>query len=315
MAPMGRWTISPSRFRAVALAAVWALALTIFSGALVRLTGSGLGCPKWPDCTATSVVAPLQIHAWIEFGNRLANAFVTVASIGAFLAALRRQPRRPDLTLLSGGLVVGLLAEVIMGAIVVYSKLSPALVSTHFLLGLALLTLSVVLYHRSALPDGASERRMLVGSFQVRLGQVILGVLGAVVALGTVVTSTGPHGGAPDTPRFHFSLHSVAQLHGTSVEALMVLTLVMLWSLARTGAPAAVLRRAQIMLAAMAAQAAVGYTQYLNGDPVALVAAHVAGASVVVVATLGFYFGLFERRAWEPSDQSTTTPVAAVVQP
>lgn len=300
MAPMGRLTLSPSAFRAVALAAVWALGLTIISGASVRLTGSGLGCPDWPNCTTTSIVAPLQVHAWIEFGNRLVNAFVTLASIGAFVAAVRRRPRRRDLTLLASGLVGGLLAEVVMGALVVYYKLAPALVSIHFLLGLALLGLSVVLHHRAGLPDSPVEARPLVGCFQLRLARVMLIVLGVVVALGTVVTSTGPHGGAPGTPRFDLSLHSVAQLHGTSVETLMLLTLVMLWSLARTEAPRPVLRRAQILLATMVAQAAVGYTQYLNGDPVALVAVHVAGASVVVVAALRFYLGLRGREMTGP---------------
>ncbi len=86
--PPRRLAVSPRAFRTVAVVSVWALALTIISGAAVRLTGSGLGCPDWPSCTTTSVVAPLQVHAWIEFGNRLINAFVTVAS----LARLGRRP-------------------------------------------------------------------------------------------------------------------------------------------------------------------------------------------------------------------------------
>jgi cytochrome c oxidase assembly protein subunit 15 len=308
---MGRFHVSPAAFRAVALAAVWALGLTIVSGAAVRLTGSGLGCPRWPDCTTTSVVAPLQFHAWVEFGNRLINAFVTVASIGAFAAALRRTPRRRDLTMLAAGLVLGLLAEVVMGALVVYSKLAPALVSTHFLLGMALLALAVVLHHRASLADEAGAPRLVVDRFQRTLARAVLVGVGVVVVLGTVVTSTGPHGGAPGTPRFHFSLHSVAQLHGSAVETLMLLTLALLVSLARKGAPRPVLRRAQVMLATMAAQAAVGYTQYLNGDPVALVAVHVAGASLVVVATLRFYFGLWEHTVPLPSTAAALSAVAA----
>lgn len=300
--PAYRFTVSPSAFRTIALAAVWALGLTIVSGAAVRLTGSGLGCPRWPDCTTTSVVAPLQFHAWVEFGNRLINAFVTVASIGALATALRRRPRRRDLSLLSAGLVAGLLLEVVMGALVVYSKLAPTLVSVHFLLGVALLALAVVLHQRAALVDEAGGPRLLVDRFQLLLARAVLAMVGVVVVLGTVVTSTGPHGGAPGTPRFHFSLHSVAQLHGSAAETLMLITLALLVSLARKGAPRPVLRRAQIMLATMAAQAAVGYTQYLNGDPVALVAVHVAGASLVVVAVLRFYFGLWEHPAPLPTE-------------
>src|SRR5579862_8102423 len=101
------WRVSPRRFQLIAALAVWALVLTIVSGAAVRLTGSGLGCPDWPNCTRSDVVAPLQFHAWVEFGNRLVNAAVTVASLGAAVAARCRRPRRRDLTILSVALVVG----------------------------------------------------------------------------------------------------------------------------------------------------------------------------------------------------------------
>jgi cytochrome c oxidase assembly protein subunit 15 len=290
-----RWTVSPDTFRRVALAAVVALVLTIISGAAVRLTGSGLGCSTWPKCDSTSIVAPLQFHAWVEFGNRLINAAVTIASIGAFAAALCRRPRRRDLTWLSFGLVVGLIAEVALGGIVVYSKLNPTLVSLHFLLGLAFLAVAVVLHERSGRDDEVRAVRPVVGPFQIALARLALLGLAVVVTLGTVVTSSGPHGGSPDAPRYHFSLHAVAQLHGTSVEAFLAITLLMLWSLARSGAPPAVLRRAEVMLLALVAQAAVGYAQYFDGDPVGIVAIHVAGASLLVVATIRYYSGL-----WSP---------------
>lgn len=292
-----RWSVSPSTFRRVALAAVVALALTVISGAAVRLTGSGLGCSTWPKCDSTSVVAPMQFHAWVEFGNRLINALVTVASIGAFVAALRRRPRRRDLTWLSFGLVVGLVAEVVLGGIVVYTKLNPVLVSLHFVLGLAFLAVAVVLHQRARLEDNRGPARPLVGRLQIGLARLSLVALTVVAVLGTVVTSTGPHGGAPGTPRYHLSLHAVAQVHGTSVEVFLAITLLMLWTLARSGAPQPVLRRAEIMLVALAAQAAVGYTQYFEGDPVGIIALHVAGASLLVIATIHYYFGLWERAA------------------
>ena len=279
----------------ISLVAVWALGLTIVSGAAVRLTGSGLGCPDWPKCTASGVVAPLQVHAWIEFGNRLINAAVSLASLGALAAALLRSPRRRDLTWLSAGLVVGLFAEVAMGALVVYYKLAPALVSAHFILGLAFLAVAVVLYERSGGADGDMSPRPLVGRSTIALSRALLAVTAVVVTLGTVVTSTGPHGGDPTARRFGFSLHSVAQLHGTSVEIFLMVAVVMLWNLARTRAPRPVIRRAQLLLGALVAQALIGYVQYLNGDPVALVAAHVAGASVVVVALIHFHMGLWQR--------------------
>jgi cytochrome c oxidase assembly protein subunit 15 len=288
------WRVSPRAFRWIAAAAVWALVLTIVSGAAVRLTGSGLGCPDWPDCTASGVVAPLHFHAWVEFGNRLINALVTVAALGAFVAAWRRAPRRRDLTVLAGGLVVGLLAEVGLGALVVQHRLAPGLVMTHFLLGLAFLADAVLLQHRAAIPDeqAVAPRVPLVGRTSRTLARLLLVATAVAVTLGTVVTSTGPHGGDPTARRFGFSLHTVAQLHGTSVEVLLGLTLLTMWVLARSQAPRPVIRGAEVMLIAMVAQAAVGYTQYLNGDPVALVAVHVAGACILVVAVLRFYLGL-----------------------
>ncbi len=298
-------TVSPRGFQIVALVTVWVLALTIISGAAVRLTGSGLGCDTWPSCTHTSVVAPLRVHAWIEFGNRLINAAVTIASIGVLIVALRRRPRRRDLTWLSAGMLIGLLVEVVMGGLVVLSGLNPVLVSLHFLLGLIFLAVAVVLHHRSGRPDGPPGRQPLVRPRQLRLARVMLVGLTVVVSLGTVVTSTGPHGGSPTAPRFHYSLHSVAQLHGSSVEIFLLITLAMLWSLAHTGAPRPVIRRAQVMLAVLAAQAGVGYGQYLSGDPVAVVALHVAGASLAVVATLRFYMGL-----WSYREGTEPTPTA-----
>lgn len=295
-----RWTVSPRTFRRIALAVVVALALTIISGAAVRLTGSGLGCPDWPNCTRASVVAPLQSHAWIEFGNRLINAVVTVACIGVLVAALRRHPRRRDLTLLSMGVLIGLVAEVVLGAVVVYSKLDPVVVTIHFLLGLVFLAVAVWLHERAGRPDDPAPASPLVGSLVIGLARLGSLALAVVVTLGTVVTSTGPHAGAPDVPRYHLSLHAVAQIHGTAVEAYLGLTLLMLWMLVKTGAPSPVLRRAEVLLGALGVQAAVGYTQYLSGDPVGLVALHVAGASVLVVAALRFYFGLWSRAALSP---------------
>ncbi|MDA8045535.1 MAG: COX15/CtaA family protein [Actinomycetota bacterium] len=307
-----RWTVSPVAFRRIAAVAVVSLVLVVVTGAAVRLTGSGLGCTTWPKCDANSVVAPMRYHAWVEFGNRLINAVVTVASIGAFVAALRRRPRRRDLSRLSFGLVVGLIAEVVLGAIVVYTKLNPVLVSIHFLLGLAFLAVAVILYERARLADGPAEVRNLVGPLQIGLARLCLLALTVVAALGTIVTSTGPHGGAPDAPRYHLSLHAVAQIHGTSVEIFLAITLVMMWSLVRSGAPAAVLHRAELMLVALVAQAAVGYAQYFDGDPVGIVAVHVAGASLLVIATLHYYFGLRER-ALLPSAPTEAAPAAALV--
>jgi cytochrome c oxidase assembly protein subunit 15 len=126
-----------------------------------------------------------------------------------------------------------------------------------------------------------------------------------VVVLGTVVTSTGPHAGAPGVPRFGFSLHTVAQLHGTSVELLLALTVATLWAMHRAHVPPAVLRRGEVVLVVLVAQAAVGYSQYLTGDPVLLVGVHLAGATAVVTAMVLFNLGLYSRG---PAPVAQTVP-------
>lgn len=292
-----RFAVTPDAFRRMALIAVCVLTLTIVSGAAVRLTGSGLGCTTWPACTSTSVVAPLRFHAWVEFGNRLINASVSIASIGMLTAALARRPRRPDLTWLSAAMLFGLAAEVVDGGIVVLTKLNPVMVSIHFLLGLVFLAVAVVLHQRAKIPDTATSASPMVGRGQIALARLAMVALAVVVTLGTVVTSTGPHGGSPGTPRYHFSLHTVAQLHGSAGEVFLAITLAMLWSLSRSGAPSAVMRRAFIMLLALVAQAAIGYTQYFSGDPVGIVAFHIAGASILVIASVQYYMGLWNHAA------------------
>lgn len=309
-------TASAGFLRRSAAWSVVALAVGIVSGGAVRLTGSGLGCSDWPACTSTSVVAPLQYHAWVEFGNRLVTVAITLGVVLVALAALFRRPRRKDLTWLAVGLVVGILAEVVLGGETVLHKLAPQYVMAHFLLAVALLVDAVLLYHRSgqpelatAAPDGSeavtgagvalrstlAPARCLVRRGHVVAGRCMLGLSFVVVVLGTVVTSTGPHAGAPGVRRFGFSLHTVAQLHGTTVEVLLALTVATLWSLHRSRVPAAVLRRSEVLLVVLVAQAAVGYAQYLSGDPVVLVALHLAGATSVVVAMLAFNLGLYDR--------------------
>jgi cytochrome c oxidase assembly protein subunit 15 len=257
----------------------------------------------------------------VEFGNRLINAFVSVASVAALVAALRRSPRRRDLTLLSAGLVAGLVAEIVLGALVVYFKLAPGLVMVHFLLGLVVLADAVVLYQRAGLPE--PDKRLgpkpvdLVGNTQLALSRLTLVALAVVAALGSIVTSSGPHGGDPKARRFDFSLHSVARLHGTSVEVFLALVVILLWSLARTEAPPIVIRRAQILLGSLIFQAVIGYTQYFNRDPVGLVAAHVAGACLVVIAALQFHLGLraYPARTARSGPASPPTPTSVPISP
>ncbi|HYA44718.1 MAG TPA: COX15/CtaA family protein, partial [Acidimicrobiales bacterium] len=282
--------------------AVVALAMAVVSGGAVRLTGSGLGCSNWPACTVTSIVAPLQYHAWVEFGNRLINVVVTAAILLVVVATFQRRPARRDLQLLSIGLVAGVLGEVVLGGETVLHKLAPSFVMAHMLLAMLLVGTAVVLYERAGLPEhtwGGKRYRTRVtpATCLVRRGQLVasramLATTAAVVTLGAVVTSTGPHAGAPGVPRFGFSLHAVAQLHGTCVEVLIALVIGTLWWMHLSGVRGGAIRRAEALLVVLATQAVLGYSQYLTGDPVLLVGFHIAGATAVVIAMVAFHLGL-----------------------
>ncbi|MCL2395170.1 MAG: COX15/CtaA family protein [Acidimicrobiaceae bacterium] len=312
--------LPPATFRLATGLAVWALAFIIVSGAAVRLTGSGLGCADWPGCTTTQVVAPWQFHAWVEFGNRLITGLVSIAVGLAVLAALIRAPRRRDLTWLSLGLVAGLIAEIVLGGLTVEHKLAPGYVTAHFLLALVFLADAVILHHRAALADDSPPGRAgrarpagrpvaMVSREHLILSRLLLVACSVVCLLGTVVTSTGPHGGAPQAPRFAFSLHDVAQLHGTSVEVFLFFTIVTLWSMSRAGVPASVLRRGELLLVVLVAQGGIGYLQYFTGVPAALVALHIVGVVSVVWATLVFNLGLYTRVP--DTEEPTGPPVPA----
>ncbi len=298
--------LSPVAFRRLCAAAVVGLSLIIVTGAAVRLTGSGLGCPDWPTCADGNVVAPWQWHAWVEFGNRLVTVALSVICVVAALAALVRSTRRRDLTWLAFGLIGGLAAETVLGGITVLEKLAPPFVMAHFLLAVAFLADAVMLYHRAGLPEEPVPGRpgrarvsgqvvALVGRDQARLARLMLVATVVVITFGTLVTSTGPHGGSPQAPRFAFSLHDVAQLHGSSADVLVLLVVVTLGLMMRSGVAPSVLRRGEWLLAAVVLQGAIGYSLYFLGDPAPLTEVHVTGAVLVVLAVLRFNLGLAVR--------------------
>ena len=291
---MARRTVRPEAYRRVTLLALLALGFIMVTGAAVRLTGSGLGCPDWPNCDAGRLVAPLKVQPMVEFVNRCITGLVSISIILAVLGSLRRRPRRPDLVWLSFGLVGGVVAQIVLGKFTVEYELDPRFVMSHFLLSIVMVANAVVLHWRAGLPD-EGPTATLVGRPVLALGGLVTAITAVVVFLGTIVTGAGPHGGDEKAERLDVSLHRVAQIHGIAVVVLLavvVATLVVVW---RTGAPAAVRRRGLALLAVLVAQGAVGYVQYFNGVPALLVGIHVAGAVTVWSAALWFQLGLRQR--------------------
>ena len=300
--------LSPAVYRRITLLTVWALGFIILTGGAVRVTGSGLGCPDWPNCGSQHLVAPWQYHAMVEFGNRVVTGIVSIAVILAVLGALIRCPRRRDLTWLSWGLVAGVLAQIVLGGETVKHHLAPGFVMSHFLLSMLLLWDAVVLHHRAKWPDDRGRPRRLVPAEQIVMSRILVLAAGVVIFLGTVVTSSGPHGGDPQARRLSFSLHDVARLHGSAVMLFLFFTLLTLGTMVYTGAPASVIRAGEVMLVALVTQGTVGYVQYFTGVPAWLVAIHIGLAALVWALTLRFALSLVEH---PPASDVTDAAVAA----
>ncbi|HKH89018.1 MAG TPA: COX15/CtaA family protein, partial [Acidimicrobiales bacterium] len=179
--------VSPSTVRYVALAAVVCYALLMVSGAAVRLTGSGLGCPDWPSCYHTQFTAHVSFHPLVEFVNRCVTAALTVVSFVALYVAFARTPRRRDLRWLAGGLAVGIAGQIVLGGLVVLFKLNPYLVAVHFLLTIVILADAIILYHRSGIgPEYDEDRSEPTVSPELRwLGRLLLATLAVLSTAGT----------------------------------------------------------------------------------------------------------------------------------
>jgi heme a synthase len=292
---------SPTSMRRIALAGVVANAGIVMTGAGVRLSESGLGCPDWPRCTATSIVAggatgdPL-IHRWVEFGNRLVTVAIFIIAVLVFVAAWRYREqgtRRRDVMWLASVQPAGIVAQAALGGIVVLTKLDPVWVSIHFLLSMALVAAAVALYVRCS--EGRGPTRLLVPR-EIRLGAFgTVGVLGLMLAAGTVVTGTGPLAGAGDIPRFHLPLGGVTQFHADIGWLLGGLVIALVVGLRLVGAPRRAIRLSWLLLALIGVQGAVGYAQYFSGLPAGLVWVHVANSVVIWVTALLLLFALRDR--------------------
>lgn len=297
-----RTPISERTFSRLCLAALVALFTIVITGALVRLTGSGLGCSDWPACNEEKFVDVSTGHGAIEQVNRLFTGVVAASVIAAVLGSLRLAQRRRGVTWLSVGLVLGVLAQVVIGGIVVLTGLNPWANMAHFLVSMVLLANALVLYRTSSWENGSLHSVRVTGR------GAVLGLAATIsIVTGTVVTATGPHAGDEDAVRFGFDIGSVARVHGLAVMTTIALVAWTLWK-ARNRAD----RREQLegkiatLLGVALLQALVGYVQYFSGVPAMLVAVHIAGASLVWLSVIDVMItdSVTLRRVDEPSHGS-----------
>ena len=284
--------LSPAAYERITLFALVALGVIVVSGGAVRLTGSGLGCPQWPNCDAGHLAphGETGYHGAIEFVNRVFTGLVSFAVILAVLGSFIRVPRRRDLTWLSFGLVVGVVAQIVLGGLTVIYGLSPPWVMAHFLLSMVLLADAVVLHVRASRPDGIA--RPVVEPRVQRMGWLLVAMTAVVLFTGTIVTGAGPHGGDENVRRLDLSVTTAARIHGVAENLLLMTVLVTLLLIIRTHAPRVVRHDANVLLVVLIAQAGVGYAQYFNGVPVVLVGIHIFGAVCVWVAVLRLALGM-----------------------
>ena len=297
----------------LALANVVANGAIIVTGGVVRLTGSGLGCPTWPRCTEESFVTTPELagHGVIEFGNRLLTFVLTAVAV-ALLVAVFRSPRR-DLRPLAVLAFLGIPAQAAIGGVTVLTGLNPWTVAVHFLVSVVLTAVATVLWLRSREPGVGQP---LVRRPIALLVAGIAAVTAAVLVLGTIVTGSGPHSGdvdADDVPtgdRMGFDIELVSQLHADVVFLLVGLTIALLVALYATDAPGRVRRAARDLLAIQLLQGGIGFVQYFTHLPVVLVLLHMLGAVLVTVSTARLVWSVRGPASEVPVD-SPAVPTAA----
>jgi cytochrome c oxidase assembly protein subunit 15 len=281
--------------RAIAIAAVIAQAGIGVTGSIVRVTGSGLGCPTWPQCVPGSMfpVDRPEYHAvnqWIEFGNRMLTGVVVVVAALCVLAAWRIKIDHPDrgrLLKLAWTMPAGVLLQAVLGGITVRAKLEWWTVAIHFLASTPLVWLAVLLF--AAFNEGDTPVRWLIPPVGRKLLVALTVAMWAVLAAGTTVTGAGPHSGDVNTHRLDAPIEALAKVHGTLLIAYLVILAVFGLQLLRAGAPKRLWIRYAVAWSVALAQGGLGTLQYALGVPEALVSFHVLGSALVIVATASLW--------------------------
>jgi len=289
---------APTWLRRIFIANLVAQTGIVVTGGLVRLTGSGLGCPTWPECAPGSFLPTEEQaeswHKYVEFGNRLLTfvlGALAIAAVVGTLVWLRRRraaglPTRRPILVLAAIPLIGTIFQAILGGITVLTGLNPATVAAHFLVSAVLIAVCVVLVWRAG--ESGDELVHRYGPAPVRtLAYVLVGVGFFVLLLGTIVTGSGPHSGDAEVPaRFPFDPAQVAWLHADSVLLFIGLMVGLLVALKVSDSPAPAIRATWILIIVSLAQGLVGYIQYFTGLPWLVVLLHLFGACLVWIAVV-----------------------------
>ena len=294
-APPTHWWRNPSRRqqRGFALAAVITNGMIAVTGATVRVTGSGLGCPTWPECHPGSMVPVLRdenstVHQLIEFGNRTLTGVVLVASLGTFLVLWQAKPRRLPLVKLAAWLPILVLFQAAWGGLTVRLALAWWTVAPHMLISLALLVVAVWVHQR--IPEGDGPPTPTVPRPLQLLAVGTAAVLLALCIAGTLVTAAGPHAGDSETPRLGLPVRTLAQVHADLMFLYLGLLIALGVGFLAVRAPAALRRRLWVLVAVTAGQGLIGLVQYALGVPEVLVVLHVLGAVLLTAAAARMVF-------------------------
>ncbi|MEU6126631.1 COX15/CtaA family protein [Streptomyces sp. NPDC047123] len=291
-----RWTPTQRTVQQAALISLVMTVVIVVTGGAVRLTGSGLGCPTWPKCTDQSLTATSEMgfHGVIEFGNRMLT-YVLCAAVGwAIIAARSQKPMRRSLTRLGWTQFWLVMGNAVLGGIVVLVGLNPWTVAAHFLLSSALIAVAGTMWQRTR--EGDAEPRPLVGKAVVQLVWVLVAASVLLIAVGTVVTGSGPHAGdSSDVPRMGFDWEAVSKLHAVLAWIVVTLTFALWFVLKAVDAPPGPLARTRQLFLILLSQGAIGYVQYFTDLPELLVGLHMFGSCLVWIAVLRVLLSLRER--------------------
>ena len=262
--------------------------LIVVTGAIVRVTGSGLGCDTWPNCT-TETLAPtaeMGVHGLIEFGNRLL-AIVLCMIVGWLIVVARLQrDADPDITRWAWAQFWVIVLNAVVGGITVWTRLSPFVVAGHFLAAMLLVTAATVTWHKVRAAREDDHRLADLAPTTQRLATGLLAATAALVILGTLVTGTGPHAGdSADVPRMPFDWTGVTILHGAAA-VLAGTTALTLWVITPRAVSPRLHRRATTFLMFFAAQAVVGVIQVAAGLPELVVVLHLLGSALVWIGAV-----------------------------